>query len=72
MDFEYFNKVIRSEDEAQQQLEWKRSRRLLTQSHMKGFHEKRGRGSSIHDFQKVKIGFINSQMIYTKNRFSLS
>ena len=53
MDFEYFDKVIRSEDEAQQQLEWKRSRRLLTQSHMKGFHEKRGRGSSIHDFQKV-------------------
>ena len=53
MDFEYFDKVIRSEDEAQQQLEWKRSRRLITQSHLKGLHEKRGRGNSMVDFQKV-------------------
>ena len=29
MDFEYFDKVVRSEDEAQQQLEWKRKRRMI-------------------------------------------
>ena len=29
MDFEYFDKVVRSEDEAQQQLEWRRNRRTI-------------------------------------------
>ena len=35
MDFEYFDKVVRSEDEAKQQLEWRRNRRTI-QNNWKG------------------------------------
>ena len=52
MDFEYFDKVVRSEDEAKQQLEWKRSKKMI-QHTGKGYKGKKYKENASADFQKV-------------------